>query len=157
MLMTEQYWTVAFAGAAAVIFVIILFAVLTYASLRALRRESLSRGEVGELLRREGDAIRATAEQQSSLLRRDLGNALTQFHTGTVASVSALSKEIMERVGAFGDRLEASNKIIEGRVEGIGAKLNDDLGSMAHDAAENRDRLRASIDAKLNESREQQV
>jgi DNA recombination protein RmuC len=127
-------------------------ALLAYAAARRGRSEALGRLDAVELLRREGDAIRAANEQEVRALRQELSATLSQFQAGTTQSVGLLSGEILNQIKMFGERLEASNKTVEERVAGIGGKLNTDIAQMGESATRNRDALRNVIEQRLDAS-----
>lgn len=127
-------------------------AFLAHAAARRGSREALGRLEAIELLRREGDAIRAANEQEVRALRQELTATLAQFQSGTTQAVGLLSGEILNHIKAFGERLELSNKTVEERVAGIGNKLNSDMAQMGETATRNRDALRNVIEQRLDAS-----
>lgn len=141
----------------AVALVAAVFAILAYATARSRLGAVLSRTDAAELHRREGDAIRSAGEQQTRGLRQELGTILTQHQANALASVSAVSGEIVKQVHMFGERLEVSNRTVEERIQGIAAKLNDDLGQMGQEAGRNREALRAVIEKKLSDAAELQA
>ena len=112
----------------------------------------LGRMEVSELLRLEGDAVRAAAEAATRTLRLEIGQTLSQHHGSALDTILKLSKSLLDQVDSFGARLEASNKTTESRIDAIGTKLNADIEQMGASASANRDALRGLIDHKLDTS-----
>jgi DNA recombination protein RmuC len=146
-----------FAVVMAVLFAALAFRTARRLELVAASEAPLTRVEAIGLLREEGDRIRLSGEQQGSALRQELGGQLAQFQTGAVNAVGALSNEIMGRIREFGERLETSNKTVEGRVEGIGMKLNSDIARMGVEAATNREALRQVVESKLDTATKDQA
>src|SRR3954452_6441141 len=77
----------------------------------------LGRMEVSELLRLEGDAVRAAAEAATRTLRLEIGQTLSQNHGSALDTLLKLSKSLLDQVDSFGARLEASNKTTESRID----------------------------------------
>lgn len=130
-----------------------LFAVLAFfAQRRTSAAAPLGRPEMMELLRVESDAARTSGEANARALREEIGRILTQNQSAAIDMVARLSDLLLQQVNTFGARLEASNMTTETRIDGIGEKLNRDIGEMAQSAAANRDSLRVLIDQKLEAS-----
>jgi DNA recombination protein RmuC len=87
------------------------------------RRSSLTSEAVSQLLRVETDLIRRAGDDQCSALRQE-----------------------------FGARLDQGVKAIDGRVAAIGQKLNDDMTTMRDEAGKNREGLRHTVEAKLDDA-----
>jgi DNA recombination protein RmuC len=131
-----------------------LAALLAGLALFAVRRQAaaLGRAETMELLRGEGDAIRAATEAGARALRQEIGALLAQNQQTSVTAVASLSDSLLKQVDAFGARLETANKTTEARIDGIGQKLNADIERMDRSANANRESLRALVEEKLAQS-----
>ena len=110
----------------------------------------LARMDVSELLRVEGDAVRAAAEVNTRTLRLEIGQTLSHNQSAALDMILKLSDQLLKQVDGFGVRLEASNKTTESRVNEIGTKLNSDIEQMGQSASSNRETLRALIEQKLD-------
>ncbi|MCC6194190.1 MAG: DNA recombination protein RmuC [Burkholderiales bacterium] len=127
------------------------FAILAYLSARrSAETAALSRQEAAALLRLEGDAIRAAADIGSRYLRQELGATLMQNHEYAVRTVVQLSDSLVQRVDAFGARLEAANNTTAIRIDGIGQKLNADIAQMGTSGVADRETLRNIIEQRLD-------
>jgi DNA recombination protein RmuC len=87
------------------------------------RRASLTSEAVSQLLRVETDLIKKAGDDQCSALRQE-----------------------------FGARLDQGIKVIDVRVAAIGQKLNDDMATMRDEAGKNREGLRHTVEAKLDDA-----
>lgn len=112
----------------------------------------LAKLDVSELLRLEGDAVRASAEANTRTLRLEIGQTLSQNHSTALNTILKLSDQLLKQVDAFGARLETSNKTTESRINEIGTKLNADINQMGQAANSNRETLRGLIEQKLDAS-----
>jgi DNA recombination protein RmuC len=112
----------------------------------------LAKMDVSELLRFEGDAVRAATESSTRTLRLEIGQTLSQNHNTALDTILKLSKSLLDQVDSFGARLEASNKTTESRINEIGSKLNSDIEQMGQTANSNRETLRGLIEQKLDTS-----
>jgi DNA recombination protein RmuC len=110
----------------------------------------LARMDVSELLRVEGDFIRAAAETDIRTLRLEVGQKLTQSQTAAFDMILKLSDQLHKQIDGFEVRLETSNKTTESRIEEIGTKLNSDIEQMGLTANSNRETLRSLIEQKLD-------
>ena len=110
---------------------------------------SLDRMEFSELLRIEGDSVRAASENSTRTLPGEIGQTLTQNQTAALDMILKLSEQLLKQVDGFGVRLEASNKTTEVRINEIGKKLNSDIEQMGQAANSNREALRGLIEDKL--------
>ena len=116
------------------------------------RRESLTSEIVSQLLRTETDLIKRAGDDQCRFLRQELGDNLKNFQDITIKSFGTLGDAVTTHIRDFGLRLDTGIKAIDTRAEGIGNKLNDDIGKMREEAAKNRDVLRQMVEAKLDDS-----
>jgi len=128
-----------------------IFAVLAFLYIRRMPAP-LARMDFSELLRSEGDAVRAAAEGNVRALRLEIGQMLSQNQSAALDTILKLSEQLLKQVDGFGVRLEASNKITESRVTEIGSKLNSDIEQMGQAANSNRETLRGLIEQKLDTS-----
>lgn len=130
-----------------------LFAMLGFlAARRAAAETPLGRLEAGALLRNESEVIRNAMEANSSRIRQELVQALSQNQRAALDMMVKLSDSLLKQVDAFGVRLENANQITEARIESIGVKLNTDIDEMGKSAATNREALREVIEQKLDAS-----
>lgn len=130
-------------------FIAAIFALLAFGFIRRAPKP-LSRAEIGELLRFEGDAVRTAGENNTRNLRQEIGLTLSQNQTAALDMILKLSTQLLTQVDAFGVRLEVSNRTTESRVSEIGAKLNSDIEQMGATASANREALRGLIEQKLD-------
>jgi DNA recombination protein RmuC len=139
---------------AATLIVTLIVATLAVIGFILIRRvpAPLSRIDVSELLRFEGDAVRAAAENNTRNLRLEIGQTLSQNQTAALDMILKLSEQMLKQVDTFGVRLEASNKLTESRINEIGTKLNSDIEQMGQTANSNREALRGLIEQKLDSS-----
>jgi DNA recombination protein RmuC len=112
----------------------------------------LARTDVSELLRVEGDAVRAAAETNTRTLRLEIGQTLSQNQSAALDIILKLSEQLLKQVDGFGVRLEASNKTTESRINEIGTNLNSEIEQMGQTANSNRETLRSLIEQKLDSS-----
>jgi DNA recombination protein RmuC len=139
---------------AATFIIALIAAVFALLCLIFIRRAPtpLERIDVSELLRFEGEAIRAAADGNTRALRLELGQALSQNQSAALEMILKLSEQLLKQVDGFGARLEASNKLTESRITEIGSKLNSDIEQMGQTANSNREALRGLIEQKLEAS-----
>lgn len=129
-----------------------MFAVLAYLTMRRNASETINPLEMAQLLRREGDAIRAEDDANSRELRQEINQLLTHNQTGTMNAVGTLTDSLLRQVDAFGARLEQANQTTEKRINDIGERLNQDIEKMGVSANSNREALRTVIEQKLDSS-----
>ena len=113
---------------------------------RLLPSAPLSKEIVTQLLRAETDLVNKHADDQARGIREELALNLKSFQDSTVKAFSALNEIVGTQTRMFGDRLELGIKLIDGKVAGIGDKLNTDLAKMGDEAGRNRDALRRAIE-----------
>lgn len=135
----------------ALAFIAALFAIVAVIVI-ARRPLAMERAEVSELLRFEGDAIRAASDASARGLRQELLQALNQQQGAATNMMLKLSDQLLRQVDTFGQRLEATNKTTEARINDIGVKLNADIGRMEQGSLANRETLRGLIEQKLDQS-----
>jgi hypothetical protein len=107
---------------------------------------------VPQLLRGETDLIRKSGDDQTSGVRRELGEHLKGFQDTTIKAFGFFSEGVNAQIRGFGERLDTGINTVEQRVKGIAEKLNADIGQMGAEAAKNRDALRLLIEGKLETS-----
>ncbi|UGV27462.1 DNA recombination protein RmuC [Rhodopseudomonas boonkerdii] len=135
----------------ALAFIAALFAIV--AVIVVVRRPlALERAEVSELLRFEGDAIRAASDAEIRAVRQELVQTINQQQGAAATMMLKLSEQLLRQVDSFGLRLETSNKTTEGRINEIGTKLNTDIGRMEQGAAAHSEALRTMVERKLDQS-----
>lgn len=147
------------AGIVAIIFagVAALFAFLAF--LRSLRAppSGITAEQFSQLLRVESEHIRKTVDDGGSSLRKEIVAFLNGFQETTVKSFSELGQGLTGQVKDFGERLNAGVTAIDNRAAAIGSKLDTDMEKMATEATRNRDTLRTTIEAKLDDAAAKQA
>jgi DNA recombination protein RmuC len=118
----------------------------------ARRPLALERAEVSELLRFEGDAIRAASDAELRAVRQELLTTINQQQGAAATMMLKLSEQLLRQVDSFGQRLESSNKTTETRINDIGTKLNADIGRMEQGAVATSEGLRSIVERKLDQS-----
>ncbi len=135
----------------ALAFIAALFAIVAVIVV-ARRPLALERSEVSELLRFEGDAIRAASDAEIRSVRQELLQTMNQQQGAAADMMLKLSERLLNQVDNFGQRLEATNKTTEARINDIGTKLNADIGRMEQGSTANREALRTMVEHKLDQS-----
>ena len=130
----------------------IIAAVILLRLSRIAVHEPLSKDVVAQLLRGETDLIRKSGDDQTSGVRRELGEHLKGFQDTTIKAFGFFSEGVNAQIRGFGERLDTGINTVEQRVKGIAEKLNTDIGQMGAEAAKNRDALRLLIEGKLETS-----
>jgi DNA recombination protein RmuC len=143
---------VVFAAAAA------LFAFLSYIRLgRKQPQQVLASEELTRLLRTESDRTRPWEDERARAVREELNISMRGFEAMTLKAFRELSDGIGKEVTEFGNRLDRGVAAIDVRTEAIGRKLDQDIGRMGQEAAQNRDALRQAVEAKLDDSSSNQA
>jgi DNA recombination protein RmuC len=123
-----------------------LFALLAFLrSYRVLPGGGLTPDQVSQLLRAQSDEIRNTSDGQARALREELGGTVVRLF-------SELGQGLGNQVKEFGDRLDGGVTAIDKRAASIGTKLDHDIAEMGKEAGRNRDNLRQTIEAKLDDA-----
>ena len=141
---------VVFAAAAA------LFGFLAF--MRAGRLSGAVTAErVSQLLRDESDRTRQSAEEQGRAVRQELGDNVRGFQETTLKVFHELGENLETSVKEFGGRLDKGITTIDDRAAAIGAKMDQDVAGMGEDATKNREALRQTIEAKLDDAAAKQA
>jgi DNA recombination protein RmuC len=120
-----------FAAVAAAIFSLIA-AILAFLALRRGSAEPALHGGLADIIRDETERSRTEAADQARLLRQELSDILERFRK------------------AVGEGQDAGLEQLKAPIAAIAEKLDRDIDQMGKDAAENRDALRQTIEAKLD-------
>lgn len=140
--------TLLLAGGAAVLSLIGLVVILR----NRPSQTPLTAVAVADLLRVEGDRQRQAGDEQSRSLRQELADSARGFQETTLKAFTDLGQGLGQRINDFGTRLDTGIKAIDDRAAQIGTKLDADMKHMGEEAGKNRDALRQSIEAKLDDS-----
>ncbi|WP_398477115.1 DNA recombination protein RmuC [Tardiphaga sp.] len=135
----------------ALAFIAALFAIVAVIVV-ARRPLALERAEVSELLRFEGDAIRAASDADIRAVRQELLQTMSQQQGAAADMMLKLEDRLLKQVDNFGQRLALSNQTTETRINDIGTKLNADIGRMEQSSTANREALRTMVEHKLDQS-----
>ncbi len=119
---------------------------------RSSSKNELTSEVVASLLRSESDQIRKSGEDQARGLRQELGENLQRFQETTLRGFRDLGDGLDAQVKEFGARLDRGVLAIHERVAAIALKLDQDIARMGEDATRNRDTLRQTIEAKLDDA-----
>jgi DNA recombination protein RmuC len=115
-------------------------------------RSEVTADQVSLLLRNESDRIRQAGDEQARALRQELGDNLRGFQETTLKVFSEFGDSIGGDVKEFGDRLDKGVKAIDERAAAIGTKMDQDMARMGEEAGRNRETLRQTIEAKLDDA-----
>lgn len=128
-----------------------LFSLLAFfAALRA--RSHLTPEVISGVLRNESEQIRRFGDEQARGLRQELGENLARFQETTVRELRELRDGLDSQVKEFDGKLDAGVVTIHDRVADVAVKLDKDIARMGEEAARNRDALRQTIEAKLDDA-----
>jgi DNA recombination protein RmuC len=110
------------------------FAVLTFLRVGRSLEPASPATALADTIRTEADRTRADAAEQARGLRQELGDTIARFQD------------------SFASRQDAGIEQLKAPITVIGLKLDADVAKMGIDAAQNRDVLRQTIEAKLDAS-----
>lgn len=127
-----------------------LFALLGFLKTR-ISPSSLTSEQISQAVRDETDRLRKDVSDQSRELREEVGNSIRGFQETIGRSFKDLGDTFGIQTKGFGERLDESIKKIDLRIEAISKKLDEDIEAMAQEANMNRDILRQTIEAKLDD------
>ena len=147
---------------AAIMLIVVLAGASAFLSLLSLFRAGRASSDVASevfprLLRDESDQIRRSGEDQARGLRQELGEHLRGFQETSVRGFRELGDRLDAQVKDFGAKLDGGVIAIHDRVAAIALKLEQDLAKMGEDAHRNRDALRQTIEAKLDDAASKQA
>ena len=108
--------------------------------------------QISQLLRNESDRIRQAGDENARALRQELGDNLRGFQETTLKVFREFGDSIGGDVKEFGDRLDKGVKAIDERAAAIGTKMDQDMARMGEEAGRNRETLRQTIEAKLDDA-----
>jgi DNA recombination protein RmuC len=108
--------------------------------------------QVSQLLRNESDRIRQAGDEHARALRQELGDNLRGFQETTLKVFREFGDSISGDVKEFGNRLDKGVKAIDERTAAIGTKMDQDMARMGEEAGRNREALRQTIEAKLDDA-----
>jgi len=108
--------------------------------------------QLSQLLRNESDRIRQSGDEQARLLRQELAENLRGFQDTTLKLFRELGDGIGTEMREFGGRLDKGVRTIDERAAAIGTKLDQDMTRMSDEATKNRDALRQTVEAKLDDA-----
>jgi DNA recombination protein RmuC len=93
-----------------------IFAVLSYLRLRERTPSqggAITKEEIVEAVRREGDRIRSDAGEQARSARQEAADGLRGFQTTTLQAFGELGKQFGEQIRTFGDKLDSGLKAMQ--------------------------------------------
>jgi DNA recombination protein RmuC len=145
-------------GAIAVLLLALIAALLRANAARRREAEAAAEGRrelearLAALIRSESEQVRKAGDDQARGLRQELGDSLRGFQETTLRGFRDLSDRLENQVKEFGLRLDKGVLAIHERVAAIAVKLDEDIARMGEDAMRNRDLLRQTIEAKLDDA-----
>ena len=145
-------FTLFFAGVAALFAVLAWFRTGHKPTTNELTPEQLS-----QLLRIELEQIRRYGDEQGRTLRQELAENLRGFQETTLKIFHGLGEQLASQVKESGVRLDSGVKAIEERATVISTKLDQDIARRGEEATRNRDDLRQTIEAKLDDAASKQA
>jgi DNA recombination protein RmuC len=113
---------------------------------------SLTREQAVELFRGEYDRLRSTTDEQLRGVRSELMDSLRGNQESSVRVINELGTSLKTEVAGFGERLDSGVARIEAQAKSIGEKLDKEFEKLAAEATENRDRLRAAVEERLDKA-----
>ena len=108
--------------------------------------------QISQLLRNESDRIRQAGDENARALRQELGDNLRGFQETTLKVFREFGDSIGGDVKEFGNRLDKGVRTIDERAAAIGTKMDQDMARMGEEAGRNRETLRQTIEAKLDDA-----
>lgn len=111
----------------------------------------LQRMEMAELLRFEGDAIRAASDADIRALRQELLQAMGQQQGAAADVMLKLEDRLLKQVDGFGQRLAASNQVTETRIHEIGTAQADSARNLREELSGSFQRMRQGVSETLGE------
>ena len=97
-----------------------LFTILCFLRIRNIdRREAVTRSDLSQMLRAETELLRSSGEERARFSRQELGQTLKNFQQLTLTAFSTLREGIEVQVRSFGERLDASTKVMDQHVGAI--------------------------------------
>jgi DNA recombination protein RmuC len=117
----------------------------------------LTRDQAVELFRGEYDRLRGTTDEQLRGVRSELMESLRGNQESSVRIIGELGAGLKADVAAFGERLDSGVARIEAQAKLIGEKLDNEFEKLAAEATENRDRLRVTIEDRLDKVTKEQA
>ena len=154
-------YPVTFAHALGAIAVLLLALILALLRANAARRGDAEAAEAGwrelearlaALVRSESEQVRKAGDDQARGLRQELGDSLRGFQETTLRGFRELSDRLENQVKEFGLKLDKGVLAIHDRAAAIAIKLDEDIARMGEDATRNRNSLRQTIEAKLEDA-----
>jgi DNA recombination protein RmuC len=100
----------------------------------------------------EVEHLRQSGETQSRSLREELGGSLRGFQDSTLKAFLELGDALRVRISEFGNRMDAGVKSVDDQATAIAKKLDADIAHLGEDAANAREALRQTIEAKLDDT-----
>jgi DNA recombination protein RmuC len=125
--------------------------------LRSRLSAALSAETAAAMLRAESEQIRKAGDDQARGLRQELGDNLRGFQDTTLRRFGELGDRLENQIKEFGARLDKDVLAIHERAAAIAQKLDKDIARMGEEATRNRDSLRQTIEAKLDDASAKQV
>lgn len=126
------------------------------AALLASLRSRFGRAELSELVARsvrdEGERLRQSTADHAQAGRVEMADALSRFQDSNLRMHAEFGDKLSTRVDQFAARLDTAVQNVNEKVAAISGKLDLDMAKMGAEAAENRDRLRQTIEAKLDDA-----
>jgi DNA recombination protein RmuC len=119
-------------------------------------RAGLSGKEVAEIIRSEADRLRQSVDDHGRSSRRELGENIRGFQETVLGAFRDLGEGLRGRITEFGTRLDSGIAKVEAQAGAIANKLDEEMRQMGDDATKNRENLRQTIEAKLDDATQKQ-
>ncbi len=131
---------------------IVLLAVLLIRLTRFIQHSTSPADSIGPALRAEGDRIRSEAADQARGLRQEVTDNMRGYQDSALKVFRDLREQLESQIEQFGNRLDAGMRAVDTQAKAIGLKLDNDLSKMGTEASQNRETLRTTIEAKLDDA-----
>jgi DNA recombination protein RmuC len=117
----------------------------------AIDQANSTREQIESGIRQEVDRLRSDSSEQGRALRQEVAENVRGFQGTILQSVSSLGEQQTEQMRGFGE--EARNGFVrsEQRTNEIAQRVADELQKIAASEVQTSDRLRAGIEAKLDQ------
>ena len=117
-------------------------------------------GKLDDAATKQASAGKELREEMTGSFQKlggTVSDNLRGFQDTTLKVFREMSEGIESKVKEFGSRLDSGIKTIDDRAIGIGTNLDQNIVRMGEEATRNRDNLRQTIEAKLNDAATKQA
>jgi DNA recombination protein RmuC len=131
----------------------VFIAALTRRDLRSLSADQTTavRQQVESGIRVEIDRLRSDSAEQGRALRQEVTDNVRGFQGAVLQSFTSLGEQQAEVMKGFGDEVRNGFARSEQRTSGIAQRVAEELQKIATSGTQNSDRLRAGVEAKLDQ------